>query len=195
MAIDPLSSRKRHERRRFKSFTHACGPIQYLLFKDDSRFMAVAPLCPPYSGWNSRELNQFLIKFTETYPIDKTRVYLTGISMGGHGTWSFATDFPQNFAAIAPLCGAGKPEKAKMRLKHLPVWIIHLRQGQRRSCASRIGNDPGAKISRWQCEILDLSGPRTWRNRRSLRSIRTVRIGFFPINAYDQLVISKNEIL
>ncbi|MBZ0255323.1 prolyl oligopeptidase family serine peptidase [bacterium] len=99
--------------------------LEYLLRRDDSNFLYVAPLCPADSGWNSRELNRFLSKIMDLYPVDKTRVYLTGISMGGHGTWSFACDYPNRFAAIAPFCGAGDPQKARVRLRNKPILIVH----------------------------------------------------------------------
>ncbi len=101
------------------------GPFPYLQFRNDPFFIAVAPLCPANAGWNSVELNGFLKQFMKKKPVDRNRIYLTGISMGGHGAWSLASDFPRNFAAIAPLCGAGNPSKAKRRLKHTPVWIFH----------------------------------------------------------------------
>lgn len=99
-------------------------PIGYMLMKDDPNFITVAPLCPKDSGWASVPLSRFLKEIMNTYPVNKNRVYLTGISMGGHGAWALGCDFPHYFAAIAPLCGAGRPEKAA-RLKHLPVWAFH----------------------------------------------------------------------
>ncbi|MDP8244273.1 MAG: dienelactone hydrolase family protein [Candidatus Hinthialibacter antarcticus] len=99
--------------------------LEFLLRRDDSNFLYVAPLCPADSGWNSRELNRFLSKIMGLYPVDKTRVYLTGISMGGHGTWNFASDFPNRFAAVAPFCGAGDPQKARVRLRNKPILIVH----------------------------------------------------------------------
>src|SRR5206468_3124323 len=58
------------------------------------------------------------------YKVDPKRVYLTGLSMGGYGTWSLATAYPDRWAAIVPVCGAGNPEKA-YRLKHVPCWCFH----------------------------------------------------------------------
>jgi predicted peptidase len=60
----------------------------------------------------------------KTLRIDSTRIYLTGLSMGGYGTWHFATLAPNRFAAIAPICGGGVPYKMRW-IKHLPVWAFH----------------------------------------------------------------------
>ena len=56
--------------------------------------------------------------------IDPDRVLMTGLSMGGYGTWNYAVDYPHTLAAIAPVCGAGDSDRAE-RIKHLPVWAFH----------------------------------------------------------------------
>lgn len=101
------------------------GPIPVLQRKEDPNFVCVAPICPPNGGWVSNALNEMLDSVIERFRADPDRLYLTGISMGGHGTWSWAQDYPKRFAAIAPLCGSGNPAKAKMRLKSVGVWIFH----------------------------------------------------------------------
>jgi predicted peptidase len=58
------------------------------------------------------------------YKIDPKRQYLTGLSMGGFGTWSIATAMPDRFAAIVPICGRGDPKQAE-KLKDLPCWAFH----------------------------------------------------------------------
>jgi predicted peptidase len=58
------------------------------------------------------------------YAVDEERVYVTGLSMGGFGTWSLAQAHPERFAAIAPICGGGNPELAG-NLRHVPVWAFH----------------------------------------------------------------------
>ena len=58
------------------------------------------------------------------YPIDKSRIYLTGQSMGGYGTWDLSLRRSELFAAIIPVCGGGDPSKAKA-LKGMGVWIFH----------------------------------------------------------------------
>jgi predicted peptidase len=58
------------------------------------------------------------------YRVDSRRVYLTGESMGGYGTWALAAAHPERFAAIAPICGGGEPASAD-RLKGVPTWAFH----------------------------------------------------------------------
>ena len=58
------------------------------------------------------------------YKIDDKRLYLTGLSMGGFGTWSLATKYPDRWAAIVPVCGGGDPAKAES-IKDIPCWCFH----------------------------------------------------------------------
>lgn len=58
------------------------------------------------------------------YKTDPNRVYLTGLSMGGYGTWSLAAAHPKKWAAIAPVCGGGDPASAET-IKDLPCWCFH----------------------------------------------------------------------
>jgi predicted peptidase len=57
-------------------------------------------------------------------PIDPDRVYLTGISMGGFGTWDLASRMPDRFAALLPICGGGD-ERAAARIAGIPTWVAH----------------------------------------------------------------------
>jgi predicted peptidase len=58
------------------------------------------------------------------YKTDPKRVYLTGLSMGGYGTWSLATANPERWAAIVPVCGGGDPKQVA-KIKDLPCWCFH----------------------------------------------------------------------
>ena len=58
------------------------------------------------------------------YKTDAKRIYLTGLSMGGYGTWSIATAHPERWAAIAPICGHGDPKQAE-KIKDIPCWCFH----------------------------------------------------------------------
>ena len=58
------------------------------------------------------------------HPVDQDRVYLTGLSMGGYGSWYLAARFPKRFAAVAPICGSG-PVNSAARLKDVPLWTWH----------------------------------------------------------------------
>ena len=60
----------------------------------------------------------------EKLPVEVTRIYLTGYSMGGFGCFSLATKYPTKFAAVVPLAGGGDPKKANI-LKQTPIWAFH----------------------------------------------------------------------
>jgi predicted peptidase len=59
----------------------------------------------------------------KTHKTDKHRIYLTGLSMGGSGTWSLAAKYPDKWAAIVPICGRGDP-KDSAKIKDLPCWCF-----------------------------------------------------------------------
>jgi predicted peptidase len=92
--------------------------------RDDFPFITVSPQCPTGEWWGIDELDTLLDDVLERYAVDRDRVYLTGLSMGGFGTWNLAAARPDRFAAIAPVCGGGRPDKAAA-LKHLPIWTFH----------------------------------------------------------------------
>jgi predicted peptidase len=58
------------------------------------------------------------------FKTDAKRVYLSGLSMGGYGTWSLAAKYPERWAAIAPVCGGGNPADAE-KIKNIPCWCFH----------------------------------------------------------------------
>ena len=74
--------------------------------------------------WSTSSLNALLIHVVEKYKVDKQRIYLTGLSLGGYGTWSMASNFPNHFAAIVPICGGGSRTRVD-RLKEIPIWVFH----------------------------------------------------------------------
>lgn len=86
-------------------------------------FILVSPQSARH-GWNPDVLNALLDKIIKDYRVDKDRVYLTGLSMGGYGTWLLAAEHPEKFAAIAPICGGGDKSDAKVLAK-LPIWVFH----------------------------------------------------------------------
>ncbi|MBN1899691.1 prolyl oligopeptidase family serine peptidase [Candidatus Sumerlaeota bacterium] len=105
------------------------GPPMLVAKKGKSfPFIIVSPQCPEEGWWDKDieilTLNALLDHIISQYRIDEDRVYLTGLSMGGHGTWRLAMEYPERFAAIAPICGGGNPQKAE-RIRHLPVWVFH----------------------------------------------------------------------
>ncbi len=74
--------------------------------------------------WSASSLDALLTHVLKKYKVDKQRVYLTGLSLGGYGTWSLASRFPERFAAIVPICGGGSQAQME-QLKNTPVWVFH----------------------------------------------------------------------
>lgn len=103
--------------------------------------IVIAPQCSPDEWWSPPELNDFLDRVEAKYRVDASRVYLTGLSMGGYGAWSLAVDSPGRFAAVVPICGGGDPEDVE-RIKNVPIWVFHG------------GKDPTVPIQRSQ-EMVD----------------------------------------
>lgn len=89
-------------------------------------FIVISPQCPAGYYWNEldKELISLLDKIIAEYPVDTARVYLTGLSMGGFGTWHLAIKYPERFAAIAPVCGGGNPNLVES-IKDMPIWVFH----------------------------------------------------------------------
>ena len=65
-----------------------------------------------------------LAEVEKAYNVDPKRTYLTGLSMGGYGTWSLAVKYPDKWAAIVPICGGGNPKQAD-KIKDIPCWCFH----------------------------------------------------------------------
>lgn len=86
----------------------------------------VAPQCPASSWWTLElsALEALLDEVQAQHRIDAARVYLTGLSMGGYGTWHLALKNPARFAALAPVCGGGIPPLAH-KLRDLPIRAFH----------------------------------------------------------------------
>ncbi len=87
-------------------------------------FIIVSPQCKERMDWDNRSLIVLLDFLESNYNVDANRIYLTGLSMGGHATWSLAIQYPERFAAIAPVCGRGYSQDA-IALKGVPVWAFH----------------------------------------------------------------------
>lgn len=95
-------------------------------------FIVVSPQCPAGKIWSNDLLLALLDDIEARYPVDTRHVYLTGLSMGGFGTWSLGLSHPERFAAIAPICGGGDfitpylaEAEHKAALVSLPVWAFH----------------------------------------------------------------------
>lgn len=94
--------------------------------KKDFPFIVVSPQCPQGQWWTEKVdvLINLLDDIVSRYNVDTEKIYLTGLSMGGYGTWTLANAYPEHFAAIAPICGGGEFFMAE-RLKEVPVWAFH----------------------------------------------------------------------
>jgi predicted esterase len=102
----------------------AHGPPQLAEQGKKFPFIVVSPQSEVPSGWDTDVLYRLLQHIKKTYRADEQRVYLTGLSMGGFGTWALAMKHPEEFAAIAPVCGGGDTTDA-WKLRNIPVWCFH----------------------------------------------------------------------
>jgi predicted peptidase len=102
----------------------------------------VAPQCPAEKRWvdvdwsaahhsipdDPGEIGRLVLELIESLPkelpIDRKRIYLTGLSMGGYGTWDLLMRRPDLFAAGVPICGGGD-EKQAARIAKMPIWVFH----------------------------------------------------------------------
>ncbi|MDE0958946.1 MAG: dienelactone hydrolase family protein, partial [Planctomycetota bacterium] len=100
------------------------GPPRFVPDRPDFPFIVVSPQCPKGQWWDIVLLTALIDQIEQTYPIDADRIVVTGLSMGGYGSWRLAAATPERFAAIAPVCGGGDPETADS-LVEIPVWNFH----------------------------------------------------------------------
>jgi predicted peptidase len=100
------------------------GPPRIVESDPDFPFILIAPQCPTGSYWRPAALLALLDDAAARYRIDPRRFVVTGVSMGGYGTWELATTAPARLAAIAPICGGGEPRRAPV-LAGVSVWAFH----------------------------------------------------------------------
>lgn len=86
--------------------------------------VTVSPQCKSGFAWSPAQLMLLLDHVERNYNIDKNKVYVTGLSMGGFGTWMCLNESPNRFAAAAPICGGAKLEWAD-KLTGIPIWVFH----------------------------------------------------------------------
>ncbi len=94
----------------------------------DFPFIALSPQCPEGSWWplEVEALYRLLEEIVARYEVDERRIYLTGISMGGFGSWRLGSAHPDRFAAVVPICGGMEgPARQVHTLKDVPVWAFH----------------------------------------------------------------------
>lgn len=108
------------------------GPPKLAQTQEDFPFVTISPQCPAGQWWDVGTLNALLDHVLDTYQVDDDRVYLTGLSMGGYGSWAWAASNPERFAAVAPICGGGErrpvlraPSERRASMEGLPIWCFH----------------------------------------------------------------------
>jgi len=101
------------------------GPPFYLDRGMNVDAIVISPQCPSNKNWTyGTWFESFYKELKDKYNIDPSRVYLTGMSLGGFGTWDIASRYPDYFAAIMPLCGGGQTRMVET-LKDIPTWVFH----------------------------------------------------------------------
>lgn len=110
------------------------GPMSLVKQGTNFPFIIVAPQCPAGEIWENEPLLQLLNRVETALAVDTNRVYLTGLSMGGYGSWRLGLAYPERFAALAPICGGAnmievilgswEKEHCKQMLR-LPIWAFH----------------------------------------------------------------------
>jgi predicted peptidase len=110
----------------------AHGPPKMVKTNANFPFILISPQCPPGQTWADEPLLALLDDIFTKYRVNEKRICLTGLSMGGYGSWSLASRYPQRFAAVAPICGGGEtlslllpPPGRTTALKKLPIWAFH----------------------------------------------------------------------
>ncbi len=88
-------------------------------------FIVVAPQCPLDSWWDGQSLSALVDHVVEKHRVDANRIYVTGLSMGGRGTWDCAHEFGYRLAAIAPICPPGRWWFRPGSIETLPIWCFH----------------------------------------------------------------------
>jgi predicted peptidase len=109
------------------------GPAKLVESRPDFPFVVVTPQrLPPPGGmkdvptaWKPEPLIQLVDHVVAQMRIDPARVYVTGLSMGGYGTWRLVAAHPQRFAAALPICGGGEPGEMALALRRVPIWAFH----------------------------------------------------------------------
>lgn len=100
------------------------GPPKLVAAGKAFPFILASPQCDgPW--WEPESIKILIDELQKTLRVDPARIYLTGLSMGGYGTWETACRYPELFAAIAPICGGGIPFLAGKHLSRTPIWCFH----------------------------------------------------------------------
>jgi len=109
---------------------YSSGPFDQIYRGRHFPFIVVAPQCPKHIRWSTENwFENFYSDLIEKYRIDTSRIYLTGASLGGSGTWYLAIKNPDVFTAIAPISGFTRHmdyiSENIEKLKNIPIWAFH----------------------------------------------------------------------
>ena len=101
--------------------------IHKVIQDKDIPFIVVSPQCPENTVWEMHFtfIDDLIREISRLYSVDESRIFLTGISMGGYGVWNYAILNPKKFAAIVPVCGGAQYYWKAESLKNTPVWAFH----------------------------------------------------------------------
>lgn len=102
------------------------GPLKYIKNNTLDAYI-LAPQCPENMMWDTDVLYKLIQETIKKYNIDTTKIHLTGLSMGGWGTWNLAFEHPEMFASVVPICGFVDriPMLDACKLKDTPIQIYH----------------------------------------------------------------------
>lgn len=100
------------------------GPPKIAGRDPDFPFILISPLLPAEEDWDIPKIDRIVQQVMAQLPVDPSRIYLTGLSRGGHASWRWAAAEPDRFAAMAAIAGRGDPDTA-CALTDLPIWAFH----------------------------------------------------------------------
>ncbi len=100
------------------------GPFTFIKDSTNFPFIVVAPQANEGRDWDTQNLLTLLDSIEKKLPVDASRIYVTGLSMGGFGAWKLAQAAPLRFAAIAPVCGGGDSSYV-CAIRNMAVWAFH----------------------------------------------------------------------
>ena len=110
------------------NFVEVHGIPKLIKMGKEFPFITIAPQCPFDRWWSDKVFVKALISLIEKtktqYNVDDSRIYATGLSMGGYGSLAIAMERPDLFSGIIPICGGGDLNKIG-RLEHIPIWLFH----------------------------------------------------------------------
>lgn len=138
------------------------GPPKTAMDGHGFPFILVAPQCPEGRWWNPDEVVALTRELVKTLRVDAKRVHLTGLSMGGFGTWASLAKAPDLYASGVPICGGGDPADAPA-LKEIPIWAFH---GEKDQAV------PVAKTREMEAAIRQAGGKR-------------IRVTYYPDEAHE----------